>query len=746
MIKYPSHGNYGSFCIGYHFGKPMIVNSYQENIRVYDMETLKDVAKFTFKNPIIHVLLPRKKKILRLEFVLITEDQMAHLIILTERGISIISSVDIQQSAQLIYCLLYDKYVHSFLLSEKGILISVSKQKVEKKTLAWPPKTMEKIKGFYPSKKFAAQKALAPNSAALLAFHFMGGNALISSWIYNFDTNEMLNGPFTIQTTPYSFFLTQKFFLADNNVYSIDPYKQIGTMENVVLASSTYCDTCTIVNEKGQIFRISENEIKQIGSVLDPILRIEGTDTDFSYITIKGSLITDSTKAELNFLPRFDLGHYYGIYAFPGYPNVSFRNIEKPSPLPETSLVNTIDAITSKGGAKWNAPSRITSHSFLRIDNEDYFIASTTLTVTIMKCPIKNGTFDIILDNNWDNPVSAVALNSHLYAVADATLKVTIQQYSGEPYNFTFSSSLCVSLSLSETTVAAGFADGSFIISSLKEKETILTIKPFRVPVKLVQHISNDKVSVTWGETTAEVSPNSFIITNIPSYPAAQALTFDNGLLTLIHSNSVDIYSFADKYLLGTIPMQVISIDTCKRRIAALTMKHELLILYFHRTLAVETQAIVDLVDPISIHISASCVYVVCKRCAVVFDYAGKKLDTIEFNSQPRCASASEGGLFVGFIRYFWFIGKDQKVKKLAHDKSNLQIMSAVDDENIVIATSVRALLCNIPSNNYITLGRFEKRLLSMRCIRSRGSNRKDKVATYFIDDAMAVWDIPEKQ
>ena len=746
MLRFPAHGNYGTFSICYHLGKTLILNAYLENLRLYDMETLKDVAKFSFKNPIIQVLMPRKRPQLRLEFVTLTEDQMAHLITLSDRGFSIAQSIDLQQTSQMVYCPLYDKANHIYLLSENGSIISISKQKVERKTLAWPPKTMEKIKRFCPSKKFAGQKALAPNSAAVLAYHFMGGNALISSWIYNFDTNEMFNGPFTIQTTPYSFFLTQKFFLADNKIYLIDPYKEIGTMENVILASSSYGETCTIVNEKGQIFRVSEKEIKQIGSVLEPIMRIEATDTDFSYLTLKGTMITDSSKAELNFLPRFDMGYYSGIYAFPGHPTISFRNIEKPSPLPETSLTNTIDAIKSKGGAKWNAPSRITSCSFMRLNEDDYFIASTTLTVTIMKCPIKNGNFDIILDNNWDNPVSAVGINSHLYAVADATTKVTIQQYNGDPYNFTFTSSLCISLSLSETTVAAGFADGSFILSSLKEKQSILTVKPFRVPVKFVQHIANEKVNVTWGETTAEISKDSFVVTKIPEYPSARSLTFDNGLLTLINPNSVDIYSFADKYLLGTIPMQVMSIDTHKRRIAVLTMKHELLILYFHRTLAVETQAIVDLVDPISIHISASCVYILCKKYVAVFDYAGKRLDTIEFSWQPRCASASDGGLFIGFLRYFWFIGKDQKIKKLAHDKNNLQMMSAVDDDNIVIATSVRAFLCTISTNQYTTLGRFEKRLLSMRCISSNNSHKKDKVATYFIDDAMAIWDIPEKK
>ena len=105
----------------------------------------------------------------------------------------------------------------------------------------------------------------------------------------------------------------------------------------------------------------------------------------------KGALITDSTKAELNLLPRFEMGAYAGIYAFPGTPNVVFKQLEKSSPLPETSLKNTIDGIVSKGGAKWNAPSRITSHSFVRIGEEDFFIASTTLTVSIMKCPISGG-------------------------------------------------------------------------------------------------------------------------------------------------------------------------------------------------------------------------------------------------------------------------------------------------------------------------------------------------------------------
>ena len=743
MNTFPELGPFGTLTIGYHFGKPVVINTYMENIKVYDMETLKDISKYTFRNPISKILMPKKKKMLRLTFILLTEDQMAHLLILTERGLSVSSSTGLDQPSSLAYCMLFDKAIHSYLISEKGIVLSVSKPKIGKQELQWPPKTMERIKRFCHTKKFPGQKVLASNSAAFLAFHFMNGNGLISSWIYNFDTKEILNGPFTIQTSPNSFFLSQKYFMSDKKIYSIDPYKEVCTFENPICSSSTYGETVTIANEKGQIFRISENEVKQVGSVLEPVLRVEATDDDFCYILQNGTMKTNSSNAEMNFIPQYNIGYYSGIYVFPGYPNISFKPVSKPTQPLQTSLSYNIDSISATSGAKWNAPSRITSYGFVRVGNDDLFIAATPLTVSIMKCQPNSSSFGILFDKNWDNPVSAVGINSHLYGVADSTNKVVIQNYTGEEYNFTFTSSLCVSLALSETLVASGFADGSVILSSLKDKVSIKTIRPFRIPVSSLTFVSNDKVSAQWSETKMELSQNSLCFTSVPSYSSAIDVAFENGILSLVNANNVEIYSFADKNLLCTIPMKVISIDTCKRRIALLTIKHELILLYFHRSLAVETQALVELSNPISVHICSNAIFVVCKRNVVIFDYSGKKLDTLDFPSQPRCASASDGGLFIGFLRYFWFVAKDQKPKKFSHDKSNLSMLSAVDDNSFVITTSTRAILCKPQSNSYTIISKYEKRVTAMKCIASKEKGQKDKVACFFIDDTMEVWDIP---
>ncbi|EAX92252.1 hypothetical protein TVAG_405510 [Trichomonas vaginalis G3] len=748
MNHFPEYGAYGSLYLGYHYGKGMVIIHYLDSVRVFELETLKEIAKQQFKMPITRVLLPKRSKKIELQFAVITEDQYSHLLSLQKSGLVVTSSAELNDTALQVYCLLYDKFCHAHVLSEKGVIKSLSKPSQPKIDLSWPPKTMQNIKRFCPCQKFDGQKVIAPNSAAFLAYHYMNDDALISSWIYNFETKEILNGPFSITTAQTSIYLNSRYFMSGPDIYSVNPYKTIGGMAGIVLSSNSDTESVTISNNKGQIYQISQNGLKQIGSIIEPIVRLEATDEDFCYLTFDGKLITNSTKATLNLYPSFDIAYYSSLFAIPGHPNTIFRPLKKKAgPLP-ISFIFGDDEITNKHGAKWTAPAKISSYDYHQIAGYDYFIASTALTVTIMKAQPNDEAFELVFDTNWEKPVTSVGINQKSYVVADLSGVITLKSLDkNDQTAITIQTSLCMSISMSDFNIACGLADGTFQMISLKNNEVTYKIRPFRHSLKKVFLTNDGSVALVWSDTTiAEVVNYKLQFVALPTLPSGNQITYENGLVAISSMSGVEIYDVADGNILAQIPIQCVSISACKRRIAALSTKNELIILHYHHSIAVQTQVLLRLTDPLSVHITSNAVYIVCRRQLHVFDFEGKPVNTYDFLSYPRCASASENCLFIAFGRFLWIVNKDEKPKKFPHDKTNLKMITAINDNSFALATTSRVIVAYPSESKYTQIAKIERKIVSIKAIKTKEDGPVDKIAGYFADETMEYWEIPQSK
>lgn len=745
MNRFPEYGGYGSMYLGYHYGKGMVIIHYIDSVRVFEMESMKEVAKQQFKMTITKVLMPKRRNDVELQFAVITEDQFSHLLTLNKSGLNVTSSAEINDTALQVYCLLYDKFGHAHIISEKGIVKSISKPSSPKVELAWPPKTMQNIKRFCPCKKFEGQRTIASNSAAFLAYHYMNDDALISSWIYNFETKEILNGPFSITTAQTSIFLNNNYFISGPDIFSVNPHKSIGGMAGIVLSSSnSNTSNVTVSNNKGQIFSVSQSGIKQIGSIIEPIIRLEATEDDFVYMTYDGKLFTNSSKATISLNPSYEISFFSNLFAVPGHPNVTFRPLKKKAePLP-ISFIFSDDDVTNKNGARWLSPAKILAKDYYRAGSYDYFIASTSLTVTIMRAAPNDETFELVYDTNWENAVASVAINEKKFAVSDISGNITLKPIDKNDLNVvTIPCPICVAMSMSDFNIACGLADGTFQLISLKNNEVTFKIRPFRHPLKNVFWTKDGSAAIEWSDTTkAEVVNSKVQFTEVPQLPAGNIVAFENGIISVASMTGVEIYNFGDGSLLAQIPIQCVGISACKRRIAALSVKNELIILHYHKSLVVQTQILLRTTEPLSIHITSNAVYIVCKRQLHVFDFEGKPITSYDFLSMPRCACSSENVLHLAFGRFLWIVSKDDKPKKFPHDKTNMTMMTAISDTTFALATTMRVFVGNPNESSYTQIAKIERKLVAIKAIRSKEDGPVDKVAGLFADNTMEYWDI----
>lgn len=749
MNNFPTSGLYGTFHTVYNEGKSYFINYNIESLKMYEYETLKEVGEISFKTSIATVLFPKTGLHYTLKFIVVCEDQYAHIVLFKKMNFKIIQSTDLCQSVNLTYTCLSDKALHLYILSENGVVTSVQKKNVQKRNLSWPPKNMTKIKRFENCYKFAGQKCIARNSAAFLAFHYMGDSCLISSWIYDFDTGEIMNGPFTVTVSPQSFYISTNYYVHDNAIYSICPHKNIGPSPNIIASSNFSSDYALIADTKNDLYRITDEKIQKIASIQTNILRIESNGLG-SYIIITSDGVLTNGKQKLQLQPTVNMDSYCNLLAIATPSGTKFMPTKESSPESVKTLTIDKQKIMSLSGGKYSFPGTIVSHYVKRIENYDYVIVATAGTIHILKSHLKNPSILPITEKNWSNSIACVALTKTLFAVADVTNTITVKNYSGDDYEFKFTSSLCNVISLSDESLICGFVDGSIIISSLEQKQAISTIRPFRnVMLTSVKHLPEEgRYILSWPACTAELSNNTFAFMNVPEFPSGNKVCFENGLLTIMKVDSLEVYRFADKSLLCKVQISCIDIDSCKRRIAILTIKNELLIIYFHKNLAVETQSLLDIVDPISVHISGKYVYIVGKNCVYIYEFSGKLIETLSFTQVPRCASSSQCSIFICFTKFIWLIDNENKVTKISHDKSNIQRICAVDDTKCVISTPSLVIVADVKANSFNVIAKHEKKLLALRCFSSSLMNDGviDKVGAYFADNTIALWDIDHKK
>lgn len=850
--------SFGEFHSAYHENRAVFIHHQFDLLRVGDFCTFEEIARATFKMPIINVFVISFDKSKPLRFVVITEDQFAHLIVLNNGKFRILSSSALDEKSIMLCCtLLVDQQGRPHLLFENGSLVRLSKNDTETFSVKWPPphvlrvvrmcslqnstmsssnlvnyntnatKTVNGIPTLsFSTSVFAFENQLNmfPNSAAFSAYIRTESSCQITTWFIDFNENVVYPGPGTIAISYQSQYISPFFFKQEDQIYSTFPqHEMIDKCDDIVASSNYYNGTTYFVTCKGEIYSLSSSSImpstfassssdsdtesdyisdsdsideepslkkkmtrngvkttsaidsfklKRKSNVLKfvatlkedsarPPVRIETNGIDFIYLNPDGTLI--SPKYGVSFLiPHFfRLEEYNSIMIRCGLSTIlPFPTIPQPPPqLPFCTIEN--DRVTAPAsGSTWKAPYHIVASNTAHTKNAEFVIVATPASIHILKFHINsskqsdlgqstknmNSDLALLLEKNWDSSITAVAISSTNYAVASIDNRVYVASFIGEPYSFTFQQSLCLSLSLSETTLAAGFSDGLFILASLKHRGPIFTVSPFKSTIRSVSHVNNDATIVEWGEATGIVTSDNISWIKLPSFPAASFAAFGAGLLALGTSTSLDIYNFVQKKLIAKIPIRVIGVCCSGNRFFALTIRNELIVLYSHREITVDHQSIIDVDEPLQIAAVDETVYVLCQKFISVFDMRGHKLDTVEILNPPRYFGAASRGLFVAFSRNVWYISRDQSTKRIPHEKGNITGFAVIDDDRFVISTNSRLLICSCEGLKVIfsTITKITKKISSLKCYNSKIDGQIDTVFAIFEDSSIEKWPLPQ--
>lgn len=742
MRKFQTFDSFGELNHGFHEGRSLLIHTKNEQIIFYDFISLEEITRVTFKQTIVRTLIPIMNEQASFRGIAVTEDQMAHLILLKQNQIEKAASIDLKQPLTLCFTMLLDASLHSYILFENGVSALITKKKTELAQSNWPPKTMIRVTHMEPYKQFHGEHLISHNSAGFLVYHYAGDTCQITSWIMLFPNRKIINGPFSMQVNPNSIFLSPYYFLHDRDIYSIETLKKIATLDKDAYCCSTYLGDSTILSDsEGQLIKIYDDKVEKFRELSSPPLRIEYNGEKYVYLTMNG-LIND----KLNIGVQLPLSSWASFFVYGGFPKVL------PAPLtakPESRITavkieETI--VTSKSGGKWNPPHKIVSSDSIRVGQYDFFIAATAGTVHILKSHLKNPSILPVFECNWDTPISCVSLNSRLYAVASIDDPVKVQQYSGDEYSFTFESSLCISIALSETLLAAGFSGGSFLLISLKDKSQLVSIWPFRVPVKKVTCVDNDNFLVQWGSAIAKINSDLIQWIKFPSFPGAMtAAICRQGLISLATPTSVDVYSFADNALFAQIPQRAVGICINDRRTYILTLKNEIVVLYYHGSLKVDANFVIDVDNPFAILATDEILFVLCSKYISTFDKTGKKIENIELQLKPRFFDSASKGIYLIMYKSIWYIQNNCNIKKMPSDFINICGFSAIDDARYVIAANGRVYFVDHSTAKPVVsaLSKFDKSLVGLKCYSSKIGGKNDSLFLLFNDHSFSNVKLP---
>ncbi|OHT07459.1 hypothetical protein TRFO_24270 [Tritrichomonas foetus] len=738
--------SFGEFYSAFHEDRPIFIHYQFDLLRVGDFHTLEEIARATFKMPIVSVCVPPFDKSKPLRFVVVTEDQFAHLIVLNNGKFRILSSSSLEDKVTLCHTLLVDAQGRPHLLFENGTLIRLSRNDTNVTNVNWPPPKVLRVVRMCALPAFENQLSAFPNSASFSAFIRTENSCQITTWFVDFNENRVYEGPTTITLSYQSQYISPFFFKQEDQVFAAFPLNEIDKCDDIIACSNFYHGTTYVATNSGQLLSVTKNGLKHVANLNEPPVRIETNGTDFIYLNADGSLISPVSGFTFPIPHFFRLEEYNSILIRCGLSNINpFPIIPPPPPQLAFASIET-DKVTTNSGAVWKAPHKIVASNSARQKNEEFIIVATTASIHIIKSNVSKGDLNLLFEKNWESAITAVAISSTNYAVASVDNRVYVSSFVGEPYSFTFQQSLCLALSLSETTLASGFTDGLFILASLKDRGPIFTVNPFKSPVKSVMHITDDSTVVEWGEATGLVTADNIQWIKLPSFPAANFASFGSGLLALATSQSLGIYNFVQRKLIAKIPIRVIGVCSSGNRFFALTIRNELIILYFHRDITVDHQSIIDIDEPLAIAAVDETVYVICTKFISVFDMRGHKLDTVEISNPPRYYGAASRGLFVAFSRNVWYISRDQSTKRIPHDKGNITGFAVIDDDRFVISTNSRLLICFCEGLKVIfsTITKISKKVSSLKCYNSKIDGPIDTVLAIFDDSSIQKWPIPQ--
>ena len=753
--------SYGEISIGFHQGNPVLVHYQAELLSVSDLKTLSEISRATFQLPIVDISIIKNNPTEDLKFIVITEDRNAHSISLNGKVFKVHSSTSLgENNIMMSHVVLTDKRNYSYVLFENGSVIKLSKKSPENFQVSFPNPNA-RIRRLVPTVPFDGQHLVAPNSAAFFAFQKTDNGCEIASLIFNFDRKKIIEGPYNISISPHSWFLNSRFFYQNQKLFCINPYKEVDTFNDIFCCSTSTLNSeqITFFTAVGIGYTVTINgdstDVKEIMRMPKPPVRVEACGDDFVFLTYDGNLVSKNSGASLKIPVPFRMSEYKSILI-----RCTEHEI-KPFPLspsPPPKIINASvknDIVKSSTGAEWKAPGKIVAYSSYPSSNSDFLIAATSASIHILDLSNTSKKVTLIKEEVFNSPVIAVAISAVHYAVSTVDSGVQVSSYVGEPFNLTFHTGQCLCLSLSATTVASGFDDGSFILASLEERGPLINVKPFNVPVKSVQHNDDMSAVVEWCEAVALVSRQSIKWLKLPTFNGAMVSAFAADLLALGGANGLSIYNFPTNKLAAVIPKRVVGVcssSVCFStlgslgiRFFALTVNNELVVLYSHREIDVDHQSIIDAEDPLALYAVDENAYVLCNRYVAIYDMRGNRIDTVEFSVPPRFFGAAARGFYVAFSRMVWYISRDQSMKRIPHDKSNITGFSAIDDERFCISTNSRILVCeSIGSKvSFNTLVKIDKKVLSMKAFASKQTGVVDSLLVVFDDNSNEIYNLP---
>jgi len=735
----------GSFFCGFHIKKPVIIYYHAENIKLFDFYDLTEVSSLSMKNSIVSAYYLDCLMGLKLKFVVITEDQLVHVVGLKNNCMKIINSIDLGQSCLMNYGILICKSLKLYIISENGRVLSISKGSNLNHQLSWPPKNMSKILMIHYIDDFIGQKSMGNNLASFVSYNIMKDTGLVSSWIYDFEKKEVFNGPFTLQISPYSLFLSPSIFFFEEGLFSIYPYSLIKKFDKFCYVSSTTHGNIYLVDSSNRIFCYNAKGMVQIGSSPNPVTHVLGFNNDYVIVNRNGNIFCSKTQSMMRIPYMSCISGHFGLFCANGLESPCFFPITAPILKPLSSVSISKNGVTSNSGGKWSFSNECSSSNTYKGDKYEYIIITTSATVHILKSHFKNPSVLPIIEKNAKVPVVVSAINETLFAISCIDNTVHCENFSGEEYKFSFSSGFCTTMSMSALSLACGFADGSIIITSIQGKSPIISVRPFRVPVKQLYYSAPDKVYLSWGEISATISHTLDLEWNsAPSFSNSDRYLLENGLISMSSNNEFFVYSFPDKKLLLKVPTHVKLFHSYRRRITCLTSRNELLIFHYHKKIVVETQALLDLISPLEIAINESNVYILCQKTINVFDFEGKEVEIHKVEEPYKFFDVTKNGFYVSFSKFVWFISTGNPVIKIQIDKSTILQFCCIDETRFCVSTSSRIVLFNVTKSKHNTICRIEKNIIGLKCYCHPLKQKEIHLAVLYDDISSRDYCIPD--
>ncbi|EAX90597.1 hypothetical protein TVAG_415740 [Trichomonas vaginalis G3] len=749
--------SFGNFEIGTHNGEKVIIHYQYDSLAVYYLETLELVSKVTFQFPVVSLFVSNNPKEEALNFVIITEDQQAHSIFLDNAEFKVHSSTNIHENIMSHHTMLTDKFDYNYILFESGKMVKLSKKSPVQYQIEWPIKN-GKIVRLERCHPFEDQYLIEKNSSAFIALIKTEKEYLVATYIYNFTTEELMQGPYTANISCFSRYLNSKIFFQNGKIFGFNPFREIAEIPDVTCASQAWNTEKTIIfTPEGIGYSVTADSFTEVLRLSNPPLRVESTGDFLIYLTSSGDLILNGTEHKVHIVAPIRLSEYKSILIQCDEDSIkTFPTISMPS-IPTIQTKYEGKKVTGYNGATWECTNNIVAFAGCNSENSEFVIAASVKTVYILKVPSDSKAIQLIKEETMTSPIIDVAISPIHYAISTIKQGVHVTSYVGDPFNLTFHTGQCLCLSLSKTTVASGFDDGSFILASLEERGPIVNMKPFNTPVKKVTHITDDSVLVQWDLACAVVSRDKFQWCSLPKFNGAQISAFAADLLALGGPGGMSIYNFPSKKLVAVIPKRLIGIcsssvcfstlSSLGIRFFALTADNELIVLYSHREIDVDHQSLIDADDARAICAVDESAYVICNKCVAIFDMRGNRIDTVDFPAPPRFFEASSRGFYVCFARMIWYISRDMSMKKIPFDKSNIVCFCAIDDDKFCIATSTRVLTCSAMGTKIVfqTLTKVDKRIISMKALSSSQISVPDTLAIVFEDSSTAIYQIPQQ-